>query len=249
MKPIILLILFVLGVGFMGRVWAAPRVHSCVMGDWIGGSGAWEDVGNWCGGVLPGPSAAVNIMTAGITITISSSQTVFGIGVAADGVTLENSGILTVNGFGVPNSFTLINSGTLTVANAFGAGNNLVITNGGTFTVGNAFGAVNNLVFTNQGKFTVAVLGTGNDARITNSGTFTVTTLSGFGTGSTFTNICHGVVTGVSGITMISQPCAPVGGVMTPVNRLGVLAPYLALIGAVAAVAVVIVKPWKKPVN
>jgi hypothetical protein len=34
-----------------------------------------------------------------------------------------------------------------------------------------------------------------------------------------------------------------------PVNKLAVVAPYLALFGVVAAVAVVIVAPWKKPEN
>jgi len=42
---------------------------------------------------------------------------------------------------------------------------------------------------------------------------------------------------------------APVGGVVMPVNKLAVVAPYLALFGVVAAVAVVIVAPWKKPEN
>ena len=38
----------------------------------------------------------------------------------------------------------------------------------------------------------------------------------------------------------------PVGGFVEPVNKLGTVAPYLALFGVVAAVAVVVVKPWKK---
>lgn len=41
----------------------------------------------------------------------------------------------------------------------------------------------------------------------------------------------------------------PVGGFMEPVNKLVVLAPYLALFGLVATVAVVAVKPWKKTHN
>jgi len=40
---------------------------------------------------------------------------------------------------------------------------------------------------------------------------------------------------------------APVGGLIEPVNRLAVLTPYLALLGAVAAVAVAVVAPWKRP--
>ncbi len=39
---------------------------------------------------------------------------------------------------------------------------------------------------------------------------------------------------------------APVGGFLEPVNKLTVFAPYLALFGLVAAVAIVVVKPWKK---
>lgn len=42
---------------------------------------------------------------------------------------------------------------------------------------------------------------------------------------------------------------APVGGFMEPVNKLAVFAPYLALFGIVATVAVVVVKPWKKREN
>jgi hypothetical protein len=41
----------------------------------------------------------------------------------------------------------------------------------------------------------------------------------------------------------------PVGGFMEPVNNLTVAAPYLALFGIVAAVAIVVVKPWKKREN
>ena len=39
----------------------------------------------------------------------------------------------------------------------------------------------------------------------------------------------------------------PVGGELLAANKLALFAPYLALIGAVAAVAVLIVKPWKRP--
>jgi len=39
---------------------------------------------------------------------------------------------------------------------------------------------------------------------------------------------------------------APVGGLVEPVNKLGVFAPYLALFGVMAAVAIVAVKPWKR---
>jgi len=41
----------------------------------------------------------------------------------------------------------------------------------------------------------------------------------------------------------------PVGGFMQPVNKLAVFAPYLALFGVVATVAVVVVKTWKKREN
>lgn len=43
------------------------------------------------------------------------------------------------------------------------------------------------------------------------------------------------------------QTPTPVGGFIEPVNQLTVFAPYLALLGIVAAVAVVVVAPWKKP--
>jgi hypothetical protein len=41
----------------------------------------------------------------------------------------------------------------------------------------------------------------------------------------------------------------PVGGVLMPVNKLAILAPYMALFGVVTAVAVVVVAPWKKRKN
>jgi hypothetical protein len=53
----------------------------------------------------------------------------------------------------------------------------------------------------------------------------------------------------VLGGTCNQHPVVPVGGVVLPVNRLAVMAPYLALLGLVVTVAVVIVKPWKKPEN
>ncbi len=43
-----------------------------------------------------------------------------------------------------------------------------------------------------------------------------------------------------------TQAGPPVGGFVEPVNRLTVFAPYLALFGAIAAVAVVV---WKKREN
>jgi hypothetical protein len=42
------------------------------------------------------------------------------------------------------------------------------------------------------------------------------------------------------------QATGPVGGVLTPVNKLVVFAPYLALLGVVGAVAVIV---WKRPDN
>jgi hypothetical protein len=41
----------------------------------------------------------------------------------------------------------------------------------------------------------------------------------------------------------------PVGGLMEPVNKLGVFAPYFALFGLAAIAAVGVTKPWKKPDN
>ena len=40
--------------------------------------------------------------------------------------------------------------------------------------------------------------------------------------------------------------CPAVGGVVLPINRSVVIAPYLALFGMVAVVAVVVAAPWKK---
>jgi len=53
----------------------------------------------------------------------------------------------------------------------------------------------------------------------------------------------------VSAGTCNQRPVVPVGGVVTSVNRLAVMAPYVALLGLVATVAAVIVKPCKKPVD
>jgi hypothetical protein len=40
----------------------------------------------------------------------------------------------------------------------------------------------------------------------------------------------------------------PVGGHVEPVNKLSIIAPYLALLlGMVGAIAIVVVRPWKKP--
>lgn len=42
------------------------------------------------------------------------------------------------------------------------------------------------------------------------------------------------------------DPIAPVGGVVMPVNKPAVFAPYLALFGVIAAAAIVVAAPWKK---
>ena len=46
-----------------------------------------------------------------------------------------------------------------------------------------------------------------------------------------------------------SQPISPVGGYMEPVNKLSIIAPYLALFGLVTALVYVAVKTWKKSEN
>jgi hypothetical protein len=45
------------------------------------------------------------------------------------------------------------------------------------------------------------------------------------------------------------QSQKPVGGFVEPVNKLAVLVPWLTIVGSVAAISVVIVKPWKKAEN
>jgi TolB protein len=47
----------------------------------------------------------------------------------------------------------------------------------------------------------------------------------------------------------VVAPVGPVGGFLEPVNKLAVFAPYLALFGMVAVVAVVVAAPWKKTHN
>jgi hypothetical protein len=44
----------------------------------------------------------------------------------------------------------------------------------------------------------------------------------------------------------IPRASAPVGGFIEPTNKLTVIAPYMGLLGVIAAVALVAVKPWKK---
>jgi hypothetical protein len=44
----------------------------------------------------------------------------------------------------------------------------------------------------------------------------------------------------------LGSPPTSVGGVLLPVNKLAVLAPYLALLGLVSAATLVAVAPWKK---
>ena len=69
-----------------------------------------------------------------------------------------------------------------------------------------------------------------------------ITDIPGFGTfpnPSTYANY-------VVASQHIPSQAGPVGGFMEPVNRLGIVVPYLALFGAVAAVAVVV---WKKREN
>lgn len=47
-------------------------------------------------------------------------------------------------------------------------------------------------------------------------------------------------------LTAIYGLSQPVGGVVTPANTVAVFAPYFALLGAIAAVAVVVAAAWKK---
>jgi hypothetical protein len=42
------------------------------------------------------------------------------------------------------------------------------------------------------------------------------------------------------------EPSAQVGGFIEPVNRLAFFAGYLTLLGVIAVVAIVVVKPWKR---
>jgi hypothetical protein len=62
----------------------------------------------------------------------------------------------------------------------------------------------------------------------------------------TFTADASGTVTDPGGPVIVPPP---VGGVVEPVNKLAVFAPYVALLGLVSAVTVVVAKPWKKHEN
>ncbi|MGA2239600.1 MAG: choice-of-anchor U domain-containing protein [Candidatus Bathyarchaeia archaeon] len=66
----------------------------------------------------------------------------------------------------------------------------------------------------------------------------------------TFTADASGTVTDPGGPVIVPPPSAgPVGGVVEPVNKLVVFAPYVALLGLVSAVTVVVAKPRKKHEN
>jgi len=69
------------------------------------------------------------------------------------------------------------------------------------------------------------------------------------GTSYTFTNVQapHTIEYVWSAPNPPPGPSHPVGGFIEPVNKLAVFAPYLALFGIVAAIAVIAVTPWKKP--
>jgi hypothetical protein len=69
------------------------------------------------------------------------------------------------------------------------------------------------------------------------------------GTSYTFTNVQapHTIEYVWSAPNPPPEPSHPVGGFIEPVNKLAVFAPYLALFGIVAAIAVIAVTPWKKP--
>jgi hypothetical protein len=62
---------------------------------------------------------------------------------------------------------------------------------------------------------------------------------------------CDGTITAPAALigNPISNSCpssGPVGGFMEPVNKVNVLAPYLALLGVIGAIAVIV---WKRPDN
>jgi hypothetical protein len=59
--------------------------------------------------------------------------------------------------------------------------------------------------------------------------------------------IIHFVEPDLVRCTFTNSPVAPVGGVMEPVNKLSIIAPYLTFFGLIVAFAVVIAEPWKKP--
>lgn len=258
-KPATFLVLFVLIAGAVALV-SIPETHAFAC-TWNGGNGAWENPANWLGctgGGIPTAPDTPYIGTSGVTITISTTQTVAGLAVAltADGVTLINSGTfsLTTSGLAAAGPhFTFENTGSF-IESGLGVvfAHDSAVTNHGAFSVGN-LGLIADYDFTltNYGTFSVGTAGLalGHDSTVTNSGSFSSTGVTLFGAGSTFTNLCHGTVTGVSGITITNQACPPVGGFLEPVNKVAVFAPYLALFGLVATVAVVVVKPWKKTRN
>jgi len=93
------------------------------------------------------------------------------------------------------------------------------------------------VVVNSAGNYVVAEQGTEALSQINPSGT-TRTVIYTFPQGAT-----------PFGVAIVPSPPsvgAPVGGFMEPVNKLNVFAPYLALLGLVAAVAVVVAKPWKR---
>ena len=100
--------------------------------------------------------------------------------------------------------------------------------------------------FTNFG--TITTEGLANVGTFTNFGTITVSVV--FVNGGTFTNRCHGTVkiTPTSGTgTFTTDPtCPAVGGVITTVNVFTILAPWLAAIGLVGCIGIVVVIAKKR---
>jgi hypothetical protein len=217
----------------------APRVHAgvgCNPGATICwsslGSSDWEVASNWADASsgahrVPAASDDVDLPDVDITVSLTSVQTVHSIHIAgSDVLVVRAAGTLTIlshTPMGVPdNEGDLVVYGKVVNHAAFvDFRKEIDILPGGSFVNYNSLD-ISESDFLNMG---------------------------------TFVNVCDAhVIEGSADYQKLSgdvthEPCpatGPVGGLVEPVNKLTVLAPYLALFGVIGAVAVVL---WKRPDN
>lgn len=207
------------------HILAGPPPYTFTTWTGAAGDGRWETAGNWDNGV-PTSGIGANIPHDAFVVTISTAQSVLYLGVGAGDTLICTATCSLTVVLGIPNGIlgnlgTISNSGTITTTDLANAGGTL--TNSGTVTVAGTFGITGTVV---------------NFGTITISGEF-----ANFGT---FTNECHGTVNKapIEG-NPVETACAPVGGLLEPVNKLAVFAPYLALFGVLAVIVVAGV-PWKR---
>ncbi len=197
-KPIVLLIAFVLLVGAMSLV-LVPQAHAFNTCIWDGSNSTWETASHWtsCAGLVPQSGDDVVINSGTVTVTANENIEFGGLTMSGSATLIVNSGVtltvivMTVNGGNVVNNGTIVTttSGTLT--------NSGTITNKGMLIF---FEMINNPsgTITNFGKITTETLG--NEGTITNCGGTITGTITG-----------NSIVQGGSACTIAPIPEYPFG--------------------------------------